>query len=631
MPGKIRARLFSIKTKTLRFIKGVRRNLPFCFYLVRKVARTIHIKQLDNMRLGKTKDTGRALLDEALNASTIGILGTQSFVDFYTEILLTYGINSIAPLESDLRKLETASCLKVVIVEANAIEAESVEYLLTWSGVGKNLIFIKPTQMIANRLKISLSARPTRALQLVGSDLFPEDFPVAELPLLKPQHVLAINGEIDAVICDAESHAVIAGCAYGDGEIVCYGYDPREEVIAWRQGLNMPDWSKFKNGSTPRSKFFFSDNSDLRRMWYPAADLQVKLFGRIVERLIGTPIPLLWYFPNPSLTGIILTGDDDWATADQFSQQVSVVEQSKAKITLFLIKDSSFNAGSFSNAVTSGTVDLGMHPDVLFTKCPFYGLCSHPFRFYRKTAGNFQLELSDHVRDFIHRYDLQPLSLRNHHHYQKGYSELQSACSNLGVKIHFNFYSEDGTYLNGSGLPMKDVDEQGELIDVYSMLTLLAEDYVNNGKESDLIIITKDRIQQAKKYFHHPVVLNMHPHNYKRRYRAWMHDVIDFVNSHQIPFFTVREWLSFWEKRSQCRISNLNFSEGILSFCLLSSANIERLTLVLPSQSFNNVLDVQISPKLDVHISENHYEGRRHTAITVKQINSATNYHIKLR
>ena len=125
-----------------------------------------------------------------------------------------------------------------------------------------------------------------------------------------------------------------------------------------------------------------------------------------------------------------------------------------------------------------------------------------------------------------------------------GWTESAKYLRENGVRLDSNFTAgrfHRGAYLNGSGLPVKLMDEDGELLDIYEQCTTLTDDAYVGVKVlapaltiDECIAFTQRRLEDAAERFHsvynpcfHPVRTRPGAESNQRWYEAAIEHCID--------------------------------------------------------------------------------------------------------
>jgi hypothetical protein len=176
------------------------------------------------------------------------------------------------------------------------------------------------------------------------------------------------------------------------------------------------------------------------------------------------------------------------------------------------------------------------------------------------------------------------------------------------------FRNEAGEWVDGhftgSGLPIKFVDEQGRILNIYQQLTQLADDHlldVRYGgqewggqprlKAQDAIRVSQSLLRRSLAD-HCAVAANFHPDLYfvhpvaadeesRAQAAQWLEGTLDYAVAQGIPIWSAEEWLRFTAIRHDTDIKEVAWqpTSGRLSFRLTTRAvpGVE-LSVMVPSR-----------------------------------------------
>ena len=205
--------------------------------------------------------------------------------------------------------------------------------------------------------------------------------------------------------------------------------------------------------------------------------------------------------------------------------------------------------------------------------------------------------LRDELGAFRKRYGRGPVTNRSHSVIWVGWTESAKYLRENGVRLDTNFTAgrfHRGAYLNGSGLPVKLMDEDGELLDIYEQCTTLSDDGYVGVKVlapaltiDECIAFTRERLDDAAERFHsvynpcfHPLRTRPGAESNQRWYEAAIQACID----RGFHFASARDWLDFNDGRRSLRITEYAFDQGSLTLRLglESGMDVRGLALALP-------------------------------------------------
>lgn len=204
-------------------------------------------------------------------------------------------------------------------------------------------------------------------------------------------------------------------------------------------------------------------------------------------------IPLIEVLPYGAKGLVILTGDDDQAYLEKYSEQIKVIKD--FPITYFLHPLTRHNKETLSNL--NSNIEFGIHPDALEAPKKYSELAMEQLK-------NIQAIVENKI-----------ISVRNHGYLSDGYQGHLETWEKLGLEIDVNIPGVDGTALNGSYLPMKVKKIEGTWSEHYSLLTAFGDGmiFAYNMTESEAVSKIKKLAKQIENSIPGVLVFNLHPQN----------------------------------------------------------------------------------------------------------------------
>src|SRR5690606_34219278 len=95
------------------------------------------------------------------------------------------------------------------------------------------------------------------------------------------------------------------------------------------------------------------------------ADIQQRLFARLVKQMVGQvkPLPQVWYFPGTAKTMLVLTGDAHANPTSYFQNEINSLNTYNGKITLYITQAADPSPSSVATWTAQGH-SVGIHPYV---------------------------------------------------------------------------------------------------------------------------------------------------------------------------------------------------------------------------------------------------------------------------
>jgi hypothetical protein len=176
-----------------------------------------------------------------------------------------------------------------------------------------------------------------------------------------------------------------------------------------------------------------------------------------------------------------------------------------------------------------------------------------------------------------------------------GWAEQAAIEASLGIGLDCNLYHYDrgsshGHFLGGignftgSGLPMKFIDDRGQVIDIYQSLTQLPDEQWLEENFYGCFKTLIDRSLDAEAYTF--VNVNFHTD----RWQVWSRkpglDMLDYANRRGVPLWTAEHTLDFLKARESASFHTFFWSDRKLSFTLDVPIGGQELTVMLPQTHY---------------------------------------------
>ncbi|MBN2501181.1 MAG: hypothetical protein JXB38_10415 [Anaerolineales bacterium] len=605
------------------------------------------------------------LLDNDLNAASFGA--------YLGEILRAEGINQfqMAALSAvDMAYLEQ---FQAVILTAGELTTERRELISTFVERGGKLVAMQPDRALATAFGLDdLEGKLEDGYMQVSADH----------PLAAGIETASMQFHGGADLYQADNAQVLAwlsrdaevGTVYpavylaevGQGQVALWTYDLARSVAYTRQGN--PALAGVPSGQWDglRAVDMFVDGwIDLERVEIPQADEQQRLFANVLTGLLSEELPLmrLWYFPGQAQTMVVVTSDSHenpgWAIEDLLTQ----IEKYGGHGSIY-----------YSPTIQEEWMRAARRVRFWLTDIPKLG---EPLRkrFVQPTPGKInewrerghEFGIHPYVGEFSPEPGLEtgwdayyevftglgygPISptVRTHRVLWDGWVKTGTFQASHGFRMNMDYYhwgplfqSPAGEWLfghfTGSGLPMKFVDENGQILNLYQQLTHLADDHMLNlhwGTEAGIpageaVEISKRLIDQSLGGYYSAIVTHFHTDPYaageewRNEDLRWLDGTLGYAVENDVPIWSTEEWLAFTEMRQGVEIEAQNWnSEGRkLHFTLSSVANSEnKLTIMLPSEHAGSELS---GIEIDDTAAAIHIQQVGGTTYTCAQVEAGT-------
>ncbi|MGQ9555820.1 MAG: hypothetical protein ACUVWR_17105 [Anaerolineae bacterium] len=498
-----------------------------------------------------------------------------------------------------------------VIVPSLELSEAATAALLAYLRAGGSLLLLKPCTRLARGLGLEAADVPEHLLR----DAYLELERTHPLTTIVPEGIpyLQYHGPADAYlpgIATAAAYIYWGGASmpypailtgqFGKGRFVIFAYDLALSTMLFHQGLRSqsstgarPDRSG-DNTYTPNDLFVGYLNAELRLI--PQADLQQRMLSAALDWLLQetTPLPRVWYYPESKPAVALINGDGDAMTIEEMCLYVDAVERFGGCYGVYVLCDQ-------YDYVPAALIEHYRR------RGHYFG--PHIWQELRPSPQSFHEHIQHEVRAFAERYGFQPLSTRHHCVVWPGWTEPAQALAQAGIRMELNFraaqHYREG-YLTGSGLPIRYVDDHGEMVDVQQQPTLLSDDFLFQNKSfltplktGEVIALTKSMIDDCVERYHtvfhpyfHPVYSRLQPPLVPGTYTLpWLEATLAHCNLRGLPILSLDRWCVFSLARRQALPCDVTYDSGqnTLSFRIATAdastaSSLAGLTMIVPAR-----------------------------------------------
>jgi hypothetical protein len=394
----------------------------------------------------------------------------------------------------------------------------------------------------------------------------------------------------------AMPHPAIVTGTYGAGRYAVFTYDLATSTVLFHQGL--PELAS--TGPRPDSdgdgvfapSDMFQGLLDVALRHVPQADLQQQLFVRVLEWAgePAGPLVRLWPFPGAEPAIVLINGDSDLMTRPQLEWYVNMTEAHGGSYTIYILEE-----------------HLPLLPPEMAAahRRRGHSVGPHIWLTLKPTPEEMAARIHEEVETFRRYYGCTPKTTRHHCVVWPGWVDTARALAGAGIRLETNYRAAEryqSGYLTGSGLPMRFIDETGELIACFQQETLLCDDYVLIDKsflppldEQKAIALSRKLVNEARERYHTVVQLYFHP-VYSSGLRVhtgpfihtagWMEAVLKYCKENAVPMPSTDAWCEFNERRRTTVLGHQSWdpASGVLHVQVESAGGLPGATVVLPAR-----------------------------------------------
>jgi hypothetical protein len=550
---------------------------------------------------------------------------------FFTEILRAEGVNcfhttDLSALQPDsLQRYEVAILAETPLNEAQAGMFES------FVARGGRLVSMRPVDGLGTVFGVARTEGvflegyiKTDPAHPAGAGIDP-----SSMQIHGESHLLTLAGAqaIAWLYADRETaieNPAITVNAFGEGQSVAFAFDLAKSIALMRQGN--PKLIDQDNDGLPgvRTVDKFAGWIDLDRIHIPQADEQQRLFVNILAQLSSRPLPRLWYFPEDKKSVLIATGDSHMNPANFIEDVLARVEARGGHFTVYYSPQIVSNVGRAERLARFWLTDnVQLISDILGEgfgsptplmvdswRARGHEIALHPYVDTELEGGWLE-----YWKEFTGRgYAPVAQTVRTHRVLWTGWTESARWQASLGIRMNFDYYhvgpsmqKQNGEWpnghLTGSGRPMKFIDDQGRILDIYQQLTQIADEHLipmdvpgwggwPKLTAQQAVSVAKDLLDHSVKngdycaicgQFHvDPFQVGGEP---AEKGGIFLEGTLDYAKELGVPILSGEEWLSFTDLRHDADFTDVTWDSAAstLTFRLLPpNQSDSTLTVLLP-------------------------------------------------
>jgi hypothetical protein len=520
------------------------------------------------------------------------------FGPYLTEILRAEGLNCFQQAWLDdvdaaaLRRFDT------VLLAETELGAPAVEMLEDYVVQGGRLVAMRPDSRLAPLLGVKPPAGSTgdSYIKVNGQHPCARGIAAEYVQYHGPAGHYALDGaEAVAWLGDptegSSAFPAVTVHAAGQGLAALWAFDLARSTAYTRQGN--PAWvDQERDGFEPvRTMDPFTGWVDLERIAIPQADELQRLLANLLTFLSHgrRPLPRLWYFPTAA--GCLLV-----ATADCHTNPASAAETELARVERYGGRLTIYEVPAVLDKIRHLRQKLRWWAGEVQIIKPAYLISPKQVAEWRARGHEFSVHpvVDDGLEEGWSRYwkafnDLGygPASptVRTHKIAWKGWVEPARLQAAYGMRMNLDYYHVGPAFrtpagewvfghFTGSGLPMKFVDETGQILDIYQQATQLADDHLltlqwgghAHLKVDQAVDVSRGMFDRslAGAYAAIGAIFHVDPYGEGEPWATtagqWLDGTMGYAAEKGIPIWPAQDWLRFWETRSAARMEAVSWA-----------------------------------------------------------------------
>ena len=575
--------------------------------------------------------SGQPLSSDRVNRPLLLLTNERAenlFGAYLAEILRAEGLNCFRVARLSSMNSATLGQFSLVLLAEGPLDQAQVELLGSYVARGGRLIAMRPDARLAPLLGLERTAGSTAE----GYVQVDTDHPVGQGIVAE---ALQFHGSADHYrLAGAQAVAWLVNNdqartdfpavtlhRYGQGQAAMWAYDLGRSVAYMRQG-NLAWANQERDGRDGlRAQDAFVGWIDLDRIAIPQADEQMRLLSQLVSAMLSDvlPLPRLWYFPSTAEGMLIATGDAHQSPASAIEDVLARVEQRQGHMSIYyappLVNDGRRTIQRMQSwmadlsGVGKASADLPTPSQVAGWRARGHEFTLHPYVEEGLEAG-----WQRYWKEFTGRgYGPVSSTVRTHRILWTGWVETARLQASYGIRMNLDYYHygpafQDKTgkwmygHFIGSGLPMRFVDEQGRILNIYQQPTQLVDEQVIRMPWGlgGAVIPIEAAIEIAQTLLHRcltgaysAVAAQFHIDPFTIggdlavKAARWLEGTLDYAAAQGIPIWSAAEWLDFTETRHNATLDRIQWDPlgRRLSFHLVAPvAPHVDLTVLVPQQ-----------------------------------------------
>lgn len=379
--------------------------------------------------------------------------------------------------------------------------------------------------------------------------------------------------------------------AVGGGRAAAWTFNLPWSVALSRQGN--PTWANQERDGRAgiRAVDAFVGWMDLERLDIPHADEQMRLLSRMITAMVmeRLPLPRLHYFPAGSPGLLIATGDSHQNTPQVIEEVLALAERFGGRMSVYHTPPM---GPKWRRVIQRGRAELAAVPGLgrvaarslnfpTPAQVASWRRRGHEFGVHPYVEDGLEAGWRAYLKSFLaYGYGPVPPTARTHRILWSGWVETARVQAAFGMGMNMDFYhygtafqkaSGEWAYgfFNGSGLPMKFVDNEGHLLKIYQQVTQLVDEHLMKmpwgggwaGLSADQAVEVARKLLERASKVGAAVAAQFHvdPFAFEEPFasnaRRFMEGSLRAAAEWGLPIWTAEAWYRFTEARQQARMS----------------------------------------------------------------------------
>jgi hypothetical protein len=358
-----------------------------------------------------------------------------------------------------------------------------------------------------------------------------------------------------------------------------------------RQGN--PEWqAQERDGIEPKRSndlFYGASESDpqpdwvdMQRISIPQADEHQRLLANLLVRMTGDdlPLPRFWYFPSFHRAVVLMTGDHHGCCGNTVQRFERYLEQSPSECSIpdwecvrasaYVYLRDDLEEVDVEYWHEQG-FELGVHVD---TNCEDWDPDELDKRYFGPQLQRFGL---------LARALPGQASMRTHCIAWSDWATQARVLARHGIRLDTNYYfwppdwvDDKPGHFTGSAMPMRFVDLDGSMIDVYQATTQMTDESGQSYPRTIEVLL--DRALGEEGHFG-VFTANMHMDNYPH---PDSDAIVEAARARGVPVVSGRQLVEWIDGRNLSAFGGINRDQDSYSFSVMQAAGARNLRGMIP-------------------------------------------------
>ncbi|MBI4761650.1 MAG: twin-arginine translocation signal domain-containing protein [Chloroflexota bacterium] len=532
---------------------------------------------------------------------------------YFTEILRAEGVNCFHTADLSALQPDSLQRYEVVILTETSLNASQADMFAAYVSRGGRLVGMRTAEGLESVFGVERSAGVFIGGYLKTDPAHPAAAGInpASLQIHGESHLYTLAGAqpVAWLYADRDTpteNPAITLHTFGEGLAASYAFDLAKSIALMRQG-NPKLIDQDNDGlEGVRTVDKFVGWIDLERIHIPQADELQRLFVNLLARLSRMPLPRLWYFPADKKTVLIATGDSHMNPANFIEDVLTRVEARGGHFTVYYAPQVVSDIGRAERLARFWLTD---HIPLVSELMEYEFGSPTPLMVDGWRARGHEIALHPYVdealeggwleywKEFTGRgYAPVSQTVRTHRVLWSGWTETARVQASLGIRMNLDYYhvgpslqKKNGEWANGhltgSGRPMKFVDEQGRLLDIYQQLTQFADEHLipmdvpGWGGWPQLTAqqaaeVAKDLLDRSLNGDYCALCGQFHVDPFQvggdpaEKARIFLENTLDYAQARGIPILSSKEWLDFTDLRHDTAFTDVTWDSAASTLTL---------------------------------------------------------------